>query len=56
MDTDTKMIMPDLASFSREQEQPGSSKVQQPHRTATTNYDRQRPLSCVNDLYRPLCP
>ena len=31
-------------------------QVQQPHRTATTNYDRQRPLSCVNDPYRPLCP
>ena len=22
----------------------------------TTDYDRQKPLSCVNDLYRPLCP
>ena len=33
-----------------------SSKAQQPHRTATTKYDRQRPLSCVNDPYRPLCP
>jgi hypothetical protein len=29
--------------------------VQQPHRTTTTKYDRYKPLSCVNDLYRPLC-
>ena len=30
--------------------QPCSTKVQQPHRPATTGYDRHRPLSCLNDL------
>jgi hypothetical protein len=32
-----------------------SSKVQQPHRTTSTLYDRQSPLACANDPYRPLC-
>jgi Domain of unknown function (DUF3387) len=32
-----------------------SSKVQQPHRTAPTVYDRQSPLTCANDPYRLLC-
>ena len=36
------MIMPGLAIFSRALGQPCSSKVQQPHRTTTTIYDRQR--------------
>ena len=33
-----------------------SSKVQQPHRTTMTLCDRYRPLACVNDPYRLLCP
>ncbi len=32
------------------------SRVQQPHRPPTTKYDRHRPLSCLNDLYRPPWP
>jgi hypothetical protein len=48
--------MPWLTSFSRACSQTCSSTVQQPHRTALTPYDRHRPLACVNDLYRPLCP
>jgi hypothetical protein len=33
-----------------------SSKVQQPHRTTSTQYDCHQPLACANDLYRLLCP
>ena len=29
--------------------------VQQPQRTAPTLYDRQSPLTCANDPYRPAC-
>jgi hypothetical protein len=50
MDTDTKMIMPEPGDL---QSCPGTTvqqQVQQPHRPATTNYDRHRRLSCLSDL------
>jgi hypothetical protein len=33
-----------------------SSKVQQPRRTVPTPCDRQCPVNCTNDRYRPCCP
>jgi len=51
-----RLSCPDLTIFSRALGQPCSSKVQQPHRPATTRDDRYRPLSCLNDLYRLPCP